>query len=86
MGAYKPHDQRLFDFKEDQTLPDTLALALSASARRAFSGGLLHDYLTREETLYSVRGRIRFDEQIQTQVWSPNPGRGAFSTNSRTTS
>ena len=43
-------------FKEDQTLPDTLTLALSAAARRAFSGGLLHDYLTREETLYQAKG------------------------------
>ena len=65
MGAYKSQDRRLFDFAEDETLPDTLALALSAAARRAFSRGLLHDYLTREEALYTVRGRIRFDEQIR---------------------
>ena len=73
MGAYKSQEQRLFDFKEDQTLPDTLALALSAAARRAFSGGLLHDYLTREETLYTVRGRIRFDEQIRRRFGVPMP-------------
>ena len=73
MGAYKSQEQRLFDFKEDQTLPDTLALALSAAARWAFSGGLLHDYLTREETLYSVRGRIRFDEQIRRRFGVPMP-------------
>ena len=73
MGAYKSQDQRLFDFEEDQTLPDTLALALSAAARQAFSRGLLHDYLTREEALYTVRGRIRFDEQIRRRFGIPMP-------------
>ena len=73
MGAYKSQEQRLFDFKEDETLPDTLALALSAAAKRAFSRGLLHDYLTREEALYTVRGRIRFDEQIRRRFGIPIP-------------
>ena len=73
MGAYKSHERRLFDFEEDETLPDTLALALSAAARRAFSRGLLHDYLTREEALYTVRGRIRFDEQIRRRFGIPMP-------------
>lgn len=73
MGAYKSQDQRLFDFQEAETLPDTLALALSAAARRAFSRGLLHDYLTREEALYTVRGRIRFDEQIRRRFGIPIP-------------
>ena len=73
MGAYKSQDRRLFDFEEDETLPDTLALALSAAARRAFSRGLLHDYLTREEALYTVRGRIRFDEQIRRRFGIPMP-------------
>ena len=73
MGAYKSQEQRLFDFEEDETLPDTLALALSAAARRAFSRGLLHDYLTREEALYTVRGRIRFDEQIRRRFGIPMP-------------
>ncbi len=73
MGAYKFQKQRLFDFEEDQSLPDTLALALSAAARRAFSRGLLHDYLTREEALYTVRGRIRFDDQIRRRFGIPMP-------------
>ena len=73
MGAYKSQEQRLFDFKEDETLPDTLALALVAAAQRAFSRGLLHDYLTREEPLYTVRGRIRFDEQIRRRFGIPMP-------------
>ena len=73
MGAYKSQDRRLFDFEEDQTPPDTLALALSAAARRAFSRGLLHDYITREEALYTVRGRIRFDEQVRRRFGIPMP-------------
>lgn len=73
IGAYKSQERRLFDFEEEETLPDTLALALSAAARRAFSRGLLHDYLTREEALYTVRGRIRFDEQIRGRFGVPIP-------------
>ena len=73
MGSYKSQDQRLFDFEEEETLPDTLALALAAAARQAFSRGLLHDYLTREEALYTVRGRIRFDEQIRRKFGIPIP-------------
>ena len=66
MGVYKPQEQRLFDFKQEaETLLDTLALALAAAARRAFARGLLHGYRTEEEALHTVRGRIRFDEQLR---------------------
>ena len=41
------------------------ALALAAAARRAFARGLLHGYLTHEEALPTVRGRIRFDDQLR---------------------
>ena len=54
-----------FDYPEDIALPDVLALALHAQARRAFAAGLLHGYRTEEEALYAVRGRIRFDEQLR---------------------
>ena len=73
MGMYKPDDVRLFDFEEDKTLPDTLALALVAAARRAFSRGLLHGYQRREEALHTVRGRIRFAEQIRRRFGVPLP-------------
>ena len=66
MGVYKLQEQRLFDFKQEaETLLDTLALALAATARRAFARGLLHGYRTEEEALHTVRGRIRFDEQLR---------------------
>ena len=65
MGVYRSQDKRMFDFQEELALPDTLALALAAAARRAFARGLLHGYRTEEEALHTVRGRIRFDEQIR---------------------
>ena len=70
MGVYEPQD-RLFDFQKAETLPDVLALALIAAARRAFGRGLLRGYLTEEEALHTVRGRIRFDEQIRRRYGIP---------------
>lgn len=54
-----------FDFPERSALPDVLALALGRAARYAFSRGLLHGYISREESLHTVRGRIRFEEQLR---------------------
>ena len=62
-----------FDFPEEYALPDVLALALASQARRAFSRGLLHGYRTEEEALHTVRGRIRFDEQIRRRFGVPLP-------------
>ena len=64
---------RLFGFRGDESLPDYLALALVSTARRAFSQGLLRGYLTREEALYAVRGRIRFEEQARRRFGMPLP-------------
>ena len=74
MGVFKPQEKRLFDFEEEtETPPDTLALALHAAARRAFSRGLLHGYRTEEEALHTVRGRIRFADQIRQRFGIPLP-------------
>ena len=54
-----------FDYPEEVALPDVMALALSAYARRAFAAGLLKGYRTEEEVLYGVRGRIRFEDQLR---------------------
>ena len=67
IGAYRQQDDRLFDFGERVTLPDALALALGNAARRAFTRGLLHGYRAREEALQTVRGRIRFADQIRSR-------------------
>ena len=53
------------DLEEERTLPDALALALSNAAGRAFGRGLLHGYVVEEEALHTVRGRIRFNDQIR---------------------
>lgn len=73
MDAYRFRQDRMFDFKEELALPDTLALALAASARRAFAQGLLRGYRTEEEALCTVRGRIRFDEQIRNRFGAALP-------------
>ncbi len=54
-----------FNFRKDEALPDVLALALAAAARGAFAHGLLHGYRTEEDTLQTVRGRIRIDDQLR---------------------
>ncbi len=73
MGAYRLQERRLFDFEERVSLPDALALALGSAARRAFSRGLLHGYVAVEEAIHTVRGRIRFDEQMRRRFGMPLP-------------
>ena len=72
LGVYKPQD-KLFDFQKAETLPDVLALNLVAAARRAFGRGLLRGYLSEEEALYTVRGRIQFSEHIRRRFSIPLP-------------
>ena len=62
-----------FDYRERCSLPDALAMALSRHARQAFARGLLHGYRTEEEALYTVRGRIRFDDQLRCRFGVPLP-------------
>ena len=66
MGTYKSQ-QELFDYPREYALPDVLAFSLASAARRAFSRGLLHGYSVEEEAPHTVRGRIRFDEQIRSR-------------------
>ena len=66
-------EAREFDFPEHAALPDALALAFGAAARRAFSRGLLHGYRTEEDALAAVRGRIRFDDQVRRRFGIPLP-------------
>ena len=72
-GLFKGEEMGLFDFSEEDALPDVLALALAGQARRAFSRGLLHGYRTEEEALFTVRGRIWFNEQIRRRYGVPMP-------------
>ena len=66
-------DREAFDFLEEYALPDVLALALAAQAHRAFSHGLLHGYLVEEQALLTVRGRVRFAEQVGRRLDFPMP-------------
>ena len=72
LGSFKLREER-FDFKEEHTLVEALALALEAAARRAFARGLLHGYRTEEEALHTVRGRILVAEQIRRRFGVPVP-------------
>lgn len=65
MRVFRPQQDRPFDFRESESLPDTLAIALSTAARGAFVRGLLHGYREEEDALQTVRGRIRLEEQIR---------------------
>ena len=64
MSKFKLRRER-FEYQREYALPDMLALSLASATRRAFSRGLLRGYRTEEEALHTVRGRIRFDEQIR---------------------
>ncbi|MXZ21122.1 MAG: restriction endonuclease [Caldilineaceae bacterium SB0665_bin_25] len=72
LGIYKQQDKE-FSFAKDEALPDVLALALIAAARRAFGRGLLRGYLSEEDALHTVRGRIRFEDQIRRRYGIPLP-------------
>lgn len=66
-------NKSIFEFEQADALPDILARALATAAQRAFARGLLHGYHPREESLYTVRGRIRFDEQLRRRYNVPLP-------------
>ena len=74
LGVYKPQDSIVSTSTKAETLPDMSGTwRLIAAARRAFARGLLRGYLTEEEALHTVRGRIRFDEQIRRRYGIPLP-------------
>lgn len=72
LGIYKQQDEE-FSFEKDEALPDVLALALIAAAHRAFRRGILRGYQTEEDALHTVRGRIRFEDQIRRRYGIPLP-------------
>ena len=62
-----------FAYAEQSALPEILARALASAAEKAFARGLLRGYVEREEALQTVRGRIRFDDQIRRRFGLPLP-------------
>ena len=75
MGAKGAVDlrQERFDYELQPTLVEPLVHALTRAARRAFARGLLHGYRTEEESLYTVRGRIRAADQLRRRFGIPIP-------------
>ena len=65
--------EELFDYSDEPTLVEALSPVFAAAARRAFSRGLLHGYRTEEDSLQTVRGRIRIDDQIRRRFGIPIP-------------
>lgn len=53
------------EFDESDELIKAIVKSFIAAARKAFSHGLLRGYLTEEDALTTVRGRIRIDDQIR---------------------
>lgn len=64
MGHIKFREE-MFDYRDAPTLVEALVPMFAAAARRAFSRGLLRGYRTEEDSLLTVRGRIRVDEQVR---------------------
>ena len=73
MGAFQLRERERHHFSEAETLPDAMSLSLAVAARKAFERGLLHGYRTEEESLYTVRGRIRMGDQIRRRFGIPFP-------------
>jgi len=48
-------------------LVDLIGILLADAAERILRDGLMHDYVTREEELPSLRGRLRFTDQVRTR-------------------
>ena len=78
--AMDPKDWRRDSVQLDKA-PDVLeaiALAFAHRTRQAIRRGLLQGYLREEDALYTVRGRIRFADQISRRFGIPLPVEVAF--------
>ena len=72
IGQVRFREER-FDYADEPTLVEALVPVFAAAARQAFSRGLLHGYRTEEDSLQTVRGRIRVDDQIRRRFGIPVP-------------
>lgn len=73
LGEFKLRDLESFQYPEDRHPIEVMAFLFANAARNAFARGLLHGYRTEEEALLTVRGRIRFGEQIRRRFGIPLP-------------
>ena len=73
LGELKLRDLEVFRFPEQRPPVEAMAHLFADAAQRAFARGLLHGYRTEEEALHTVRGRIRFADQIRRRFATPLP-------------
>ena len=73
LGEFRLRDLESFLYPEKDPPLETMARFFADAAQRAFVRGLLHGYRIEEEALLTVRGRIRFDEQIRRRFGAPLP-------------
>ena len=67
-----------FDLKPDDDVLEAIALAFAHHTRQAIHRGLLQGYRREEDALTTVRGRIRFGDQIGRRFGIPLPIEVAF--------
>lgn len=58
---------------EQSDLVEGMAAMFGIALRRALAQGILQGYRSKQEALSSVRGRIRFDEQLRRRFLTPIP-------------
>jgi 5-methylcytosine-specific restriction enzyme subunit McrC len=68
--SWKPEQAEL---ARDANLAEAIVPLFARTAQQAIRPGLLHGYRRREDTLTSVRGRIRIAEQFRTRTGLPLP-------------
>ncbi len=73
LGEFRLRDLESFLYPEKDPPLETMARVFADAAQGAFARGLLHGYRSEEEALLTVRGRIRFDEQIRRRFGVPLP-------------
>ena len=73
LGEFKLRDLEHFHYPKEKEPLETLLGMFVAAAQGAFSRGLLHGYRTEQEALHTVRGRIRFTDQMRRRFSVPLP-------------
>ena len=67
-----------FDLDRDADVLEAIALAFAHRTRQAIERGLLRSYRREEDALNTVRGSIRFDDQVRRRFGAPLPIEVAF--------
>ena len=78
--AMDPRDWRKepFELARDDDILEAIALAFAHRTRQAIKRGLLQGYRREEDALHTVRGRVRFGDQISRRFGIPLPIEVAF--------